>query len=60
MAAGNVSKNARRGKVEAKLMSRWGGEIKMHTLFENGKIKHYAKCEATGNTARRPKDLMDK
>lgn len=57
MAAGNVSKNARRQGAQA-LMSRWGGEIKMHTVMEKGKIKHFAKCEKSGNTARRPKELM--
>ena len=55
--AGNLSKNARRKGAEA-LMSKWGGEIKMHTLLEKGKMKHYAKCEKTGKTARRPKELM--
>ena len=55
--AGNVSKNARRKGAEA-LMSKWGGEIKMHTTFEKGKLKHFAKCEVSGNTARKPKDLM--
>ena len=56
--AGNISKNARRQKIDAKLISKWGGEIKMHTVFENGKMKHLAKCEKSGNTARKPKDLM--
>jgi len=55
--AGNISKNARRQRAAA-LMSKWGGEIKMHTIMENGKIKHYAKCEKSGNIARRPKELM--
>lgn len=52
-----ISKNARREGTE-RLISRWGGEIKMHSIFEKGKLKHYAKCEKTGNTARRPKELM--
>lgn len=55
--AGNVSKNARRQGAEA-LLSKWGGVIKMHTIMEKGKLRHYAKCEKTGNIGRRPKDLM--
>lgn len=55
--AGTVSKNARRAGTKT-LMSRWGGEIKMRAIFENGKLRHEAYCEKTGNTARKPKDLM--
>ena len=40
------------------LMSRWGGVIKMKSVFENGKLRHYAVCEKSGNTARKAKDLM--
>ena len=39
-------------------MSRWGGVIKMKSVFENGKLRHYAVCEKSGNTARKAKDLM--
>lgn len=55
--ARNVSKNARR-QGEEKLTSRWGGEIKMKTVFEKGKMKHFAVCQSTGNTARKPRELM--
>lgn len=55
--AGSVSKNAHHGGSKA-LMSRWGGEIKMKSIFENGKLRHVAYCEKTHNTARKPKDLM--
>lgn len=54
---GGMSKNARRNEAQ-NLTSRWGGVIKMKSIFENGKLRHYAECEKTGNTARRPKDLM--
>ncbi|MFA7371753.1 MAG: hypothetical protein WCY78_07540 [Sphaerochaetaceae bacterium] len=58
MAAG-ISKNSRRvGQNDKSLMSRWGGVIKMKSVFENGKLKHVAYCEKSGNTARKPKDLM--
>ena len=45
MSAG-ISKNSRRlGQNEKGLMSRWGGVIKMKSVFENGKLKHVAYCE---------------
>lgn len=55
--AGAISKNARRGG-EKTMTSRWGGVIKMKSVFENGKLRHVAYCEKSGNTARKPKDLM--
>jgi len=55
--AGAVSKNARRTGA-AVLTSRWGGEIKMKSIFENGKLRHVAYCVKSGNTARKAKDLM--
>ena len=57
MAGQNISKNARRGEAQ-ELLSRWGGKIIMKSTFENGKIRHYAVCEKTGNQARKPRDLM--
>lgn len=57
MAKSSISKNARREGAQT-LTSRWGGEIKMKTKFERGKMKHYAECQKTGNKARKPKDLM--
>jgi hypothetical protein len=56
MAVG-ISKNAKREEAQ-ELISRWGGKITMKSVFENGKIKHFAVCEKTGKTARRPKELM--
>ena len=55
--AGNVSKNAHREGSKV-LLSKWGGVIKMKSVFQNGKLRHVAYCEKTGNTARKPKDLM--
>ena len=57
MAAGNISKNARREGAQ-QLTSRWGGKIIMKSVFENGKMRHFAVCEKTGNTGRKPRDLM--
>ncbi|MFP4509351.1 MAG: hypothetical protein ACLFNQ_04405 [Spirochaetaceae bacterium] len=54
---GQISKNARREGAK-ELTSRWGGKISMKSVFENGKIRHYAVCDKTGKEARRPKDLM--
>ncbi|MDD2297414.1 MAG: hypothetical protein WCS59_00810 [Sphaerochaetaceae bacterium] len=56
--AGAISKNARRNASDKSLTSRWGGVIKMKSVFENGKLRHIAYCEKSGNTARKPKDLM--
>ena len=56
--AGAISKNARRNASDKSLTSRCGGVIKMKSVFENGKLRHIAYCEKSGNTARKPKDLM--
>lgn len=55
--AGAVSKNARREGAH-ELVSRWGGKIIMKSVFEKGKMRHYAVCEKSGNEARKPRDLM--
>ena len=57
MASGKISKNARREGAQ-ELLSKWGGKIIMKSVFENGRMRHVAVCEKTGNTGRRPKDLM--
>jgi hypothetical protein len=57
MAVGKISKNARR-EGSQQLTSRWGGKIIMKSVFENGKMRHFAVCEKTGNTGRKPRDLM--
>jgi len=41
--AKSISKNARREGAQT-LVSRWGGNIKMKTVFKNGKLKHFAEC----------------
>ncbi len=55
--AGKISKNARREGAH-ELTSRWGGKIVMKSVFENGRMRHYAYCEKTKNQGRRPRDLM--
>lgn len=50
-----ISKNARSGiKVEKFLHKNCDGELKMHTIFAKGKMKHIAMCEECGEVARRP------
>ena len=58
MAKKAISKNARREGAQ-ELLSKWGGKIRMKSVFENGKMKHVAVCEKTGNVARRPSELRD-
>jgi len=53
----HISKNARRNQA-VQLTSRWGGKIIMRSVFEKGKLRHFAMCEKSGNTARKPKELM--
>lgn len=52
-----ISKNARREKSRD-LISKWGGKIQMRSVFENGKVRHFAICDKTGNQARKPRDLV--
>jgi hypothetical protein len=54
--ASAISKNARREGAD-ELLSKWGGKIVMKTVFEKGKLRHYAVCEKTGNKARKPREL---
>lgn len=53
----DLSKNAKRIGSDI-LLCRCGKKIEMHTVFEAGKLRHFAKCLGCGKTARRPKDLM--
>ena len=52
-----ISKNVRREGAQ-ELTSRWGGKIVMKSVFDKGKLRHFAVCEKTGNQARKPRDLM--
>ena len=49
------------GEIEKRHEERYRrllSDVKMKSVFENGKLRHYAVCEKTGNTARKAKDLM--
>jgi hypothetical protein len=52
-----ASKNARTSSSTQKFFCSCGGEIKMKTLFEAGKIKNIAECEKCKRTERRPSDF---
>ena len=52
-----MSKNGRRDGSQA-LISKWGGKIIMKSVFENGRMRHLAVCDKTGNEGRKPRDLM--
>ena len=48
---GQVSKNSRVGSSTHKFLCPCGGEIKMKTVFANGKKKNYAECSFTAENA---------
>ena len=52
-----LSKNARRGVGTQKFFCSCGGEVKMKTIFENGKLRNKAECNKCGRTERRPKNF---
>jgi hypothetical protein len=52
-----ASKNARTSSATQKFQCSCGGEIKMKTRFENGKIKNIAECEKCKRVERRPSDF---
>lgn len=54
---GQVSKNARAGSSTQKFECSCGGEVKMKSIFEKGKMKHLAFCEKCDRTERRPSDF---
>lgn len=52
-----ASKNSRTTVATQKFFCPCGGEIKMQTHFENGKIKNVAECEKCKRVERRPSDF---
>jgi hypothetical protein len=52
-----ISKNARVNVVVEKFFCACGGEVKMRSVFTNGRIKTLAECTKCNRTARRPGDL---
>ncbi|MDR0600996.1 MAG: hypothetical protein LBG42_01310 [Treponema sp.] len=52
-----ASKNARTSTTTQKFFWSCGGEVRMKTLFENGKVKNIAECDKCRRTERRPSDF---
>jgi hypothetical protein len=54
---GQSSKNARTSTATQKFFCSCGGEVRMKTLFESGKLKNIAECDKCKRTERRPSDF---
>ena len=54
---GQASKNSRTTSATQKFLCSCGGEIKMKTLFESGKVKNIAECDKCKRSERRPSDF---
>jgi hypothetical protein len=52
-----ASKNSRTSSATQKFFCSCGGEVKMKTVFENGKVKNVAECEKCRRLERRPSDF---
>ncbi len=52
-----ISKNARVNVVVEKFSCACGGEVKMKSVFANGRMKTLAECTKCSRVARRPGDL---
>jgi hypothetical protein len=51
------SKNSRTSSATQKFYCSCGGEVKMKTISEKGKVKNVAECEKCKRLARRPSDF---
>ena len=52
-----VSKNARTSSSTHHFYCPCGGEVKMKTIFDNGKVKNIAECEKCKRVERKPSDF---
>jgi hypothetical protein len=52
-----TSKNSRTAAATQKFFCSCGGEIKMKTMSESGKVKNVAECDKCKRTERRPSDF---
>ncbi|HEY9053269.1 MAG TPA: hypothetical protein VIO60_00480 [Rectinemataceae bacterium] len=52
-----VSKNSRSASATHHFYCPCGGEVKMKTVFEGGKVKNVAECEKCKRLERRPADF---
>ncbi|MDR1867468.1 MAG: hypothetical protein LBQ77_04280 [Treponema sp.] len=55
--AANRSKNSRTTIATHKFLCSCGGQIKMKTVAENGKVHNIAECEKCKRTERRPSNF---
>ena len=53
----DVSKNARAGSGAQQFSCPCGGEVKMKSLFTNGKLRNIAECSACKRQERKPTDF---
>jgi hypothetical protein len=53
----DVSKNARAGSGAQQFHCPCGGEVKMKSLFTNGKLRNVAECSACKRRERKPTDF---
>jgi hypothetical protein len=53
-----ASKNSRTTSSTHKFFCTCGGEVKMKTLFENGKVRNVAECEKCKRVERKPSDFV--
>jgi len=52
-----MSKNARGTSGTQKFLCPCGGEIKMKSVFSNGKIRTVAECDKCNRRERKPRDF---
>ena len=53
----SISKNQRRGTKSQLFYCPCGGEVKMSSKMEKGKVRHLATCEKCGTEKRKPSDF---
>ena len=54
---GQASKNSRTSSTTQKFHCQCGGEVKMKTVFENGRVRNQAECDKCKRIERRPSDF---
>lgn len=54
---GQISKNARTSSATQKFFCSCGGEVKMKSIFNGGKLKNMAVCEKCKRQERKPGDF---
>ena len=54
---GQASKNARTSSATQRFYCPCGGEVKMKTVFDSGKVKNQAECDKCKRIERRPSEF---